>query len=108
MRAFFDDLSDRPSCYKCAFKKQYHESDFTIWDCFIAEEFNKKLDDDKGTSRMLINTSKAIKIFEEIKSDFYFENIEVERLVKGVKEMTYSVNIPANRDKFFEDINKME
>lgn len=108
LRAFFGDLSDRPSCYKCAFKKQYHESDFTIWDCFIAEEFDKKLDDDKGTSRMLLNTAKAIKIFENIKLDFNFENIEIQKLVKGVKEMNNSVNVPSNRKNFFYDINKLD
>ena len=108
LRAFFGDLSDRPSCYKCAFKKQYHESDFTIWDCFIAEEFDKKLDDDKGTSRVLLNTTKAMKIFENIKLDFNFENIEIQKLVKGVKEMTNSVNVPSNRKNFFYDINKLD
>lgn len=108
LRAFFGDLSDRPSCYKCAFKKQYHESDFSIWDCFIAEEFDKKLDDDKGTSRMLLNTPKAMNIFEDIKDDFNFDVINVETLVKGVKEMTNSVKVPSNRKNFFKDIDKMD
>lgn len=108
LRAFFGDLSDRPSCYDCVFKKQFHESDFTIWDCFVAENFDKSLDDDKGTSRILVNSKKGNEIFEEIKSNFNYKEIEVEELVSNVKEMLNSVELPTKREQFFKDINKME
>lgn len=108
LRAFFGDLSDRPSCYKCAFKKQYHESDFTIWDCFIAENFDKKLDDDRGTSRVLVNTNKGKEIFNAISDKYNYTKISVDMLVKNVKEMLYSVNYPEKREEFFKDINEME
>lgn len=108
LRAFFGDLSDRPSCYNCVFKKQEHESDFTIWDCFIAENFDKTLDDDAGTSRMLINTEKGKEIFENIKDNFYYTKVNVGDLTKDVKEMLCSVNLPEGRKEFFEDIKNME
>lgn len=108
LRAFFGDLSDRPSCYKCAFKKLEHESDFTIWDCFIAEKFDKTLDDDVGTSRMLINTEKGNKIFDKIKENFCYTKVDVEELTKDVKEMLNSVNLPNERKNFFSDINEMK
>lgn len=107
LRAFFGDLSDRPSCYACKFKKQCHESDFTIWDCFITENFDKSLDDDKGTSRVLINTNKGREIFEKIKSNFKCIEVKPEDAVKNVKEMLHSVNVNSNRKKFFEDINSL-
>lgn len=108
LRAFFGDLSDRPSCYDCAFKKLYHESDFTIWDCFIAENFDKKLDDDKGTSRVLVNSNKGKIVFDKIKDEFDYTEINVKELTKDVKEMYNSVSFPSRREKFFDDINKME
>lgn len=108
LRAFFGDLSDRPSCYECAFKKQNHESDFTIWDCFVAEKFDKNLDDDKGTSRVLVNSKKGKEIFDEIKKEFNYTEVEVDILTQNVKEMLHSVNIPKNRKSFFEDLNKMK
>ena len=108
LRAFFGDLSDRPSCYNCVFKKQEHESDFTIWDCFIAENFDKTLDDDAGTSRMLINTEKGKEIFENIKDNFYYTKVNVGDLTKDVKEMLCSVNLPEERKEFFKDIKNME
>ena len=108
LRAFFGDLSDRPACYNCKFKKQYRLSDFTIWDCFTVENFDKNLDDDKGTTRVLIHSEKGKEIFEKIKEKFYYKEIEVTKLVKNVKEMYKSVNMNKNRKEFFYDINRLE
>ena len=107
LRAFFGDLSDRPSCYNCAFKKQYRVSDFTIWDCFTVENFEKSLDDDKGTTRILIHSKKGEELFEHIKCKFYYKKVEEEALVKNVKEMYSSVSMNLKRNDFFKDINQM-
>lgn len=108
LRAFFSDLSDRPSCYDCKFKKQYRVSDFTIWDCFGVENFDKSLDDDKGTTRVLIHTENANKIFEKIKGKFKVCEVEPEKLVENVKEMYHSVSENPKRKEFFNDINEIE
>ena len=105
LRAFFSDICDRPSCYKCKFKKRYRVSDFTIWDCFITGLLAKELDDDKGTTRVLIHSAKGNDIFDIIKSDFRYKNICVDLLIKDVYEMFYSVKYNNNRIKFMHDIN---
>ena len=51
----------RPSCYNCPFKKRYRVSDLTIWDCFSVYDFDKEMDDDKGTTRVLCHTDKGQK-----------------------------------------------
>lgn len=107
LRAFFGDLSDRPSCYDCKFKKQCHVSDFTIWDCFIVDNFDKNLDDDKGTSRILINTENGRNIFEKIKENFNYTEVKTYSLVKNVKEMLQSVEMNEKRTNFFKDLNEM-
>lgn len=58
-RVFFSDICDRPSCYNCVFKKRYRVSDFTIWDCYSIFQFDRDMDDDKGTTRVLIHTEKG-------------------------------------------------
>ena len=108
LRAFFGDLSDRPACYECKFKKQNRVSDFTIWDCFTIADFSERLDDDKGTSRVLIHTEHGKEIFQKIKDDFCYEQVSVEALVNNVREMYYSVNKNKKREQFFIDINQME
>ena len=107
LRAFFGDLSDRPSCYNCAFKKQYRESDLTIWDCFTVENFDKRLDDDKGTTRILIHSKKGIQLFETIKENFMLLEIQPSDIVNGVNEMYNSVTKNIKREEFFIDINNL-
>ena len=68
MRAFFANMSVRPSCYQCAFKKRYRNTDFTIWDCFDVDKFSKELDNDKGVTRILAHSDLANIILKESSS----------------------------------------
>lgn len=107
LRAFFDDMIDRPACYSCNFKKRYRRSDFTLWDCFSVYDFNKNLDDDKGTSRVLVHSKKGNKIFDEIKTMINVYEVDPEKIVYGVKEMFSSVCPNNKRDVFFADALKL-
>lgn len=107
LRAFFSNICDRPSCYKCKFKKQNRESDITIWDCFEVEKYNKKLDDDKGTTRVLTNTVKGKKIIEELAKDNIVEEISIDKAVNGFFAMFQSVKYNDKREEFFKDCNNL-
>ena len=107
LRAFFKNISDRPSCFNCRFKKINRVSDITIWDCFITERFSKRLDDDKGTTRILLHSEKARKLFENIKKDFEFEEVNPDIVVKDVKEMYRSTIESKKRKEFFEDMQEL-
>lgn len=103
-RAFFSDICDRPCCYQCLFKKRYRESDFTIWDCFQVGRFSKKLDNDRGATRVLIHSKKGIQFFETIKEQLEYVCVEPEKIVKGSKEMFYSVPWNEKRKAFMNDV----
>lgn len=66
LRMFFSGLITRESCDQCPYRED-HVSDFTIWDCFAIKEYVPEFDDDKGTTRMRINTNKGMEIFQQIK-----------------------------------------
>ncbi len=106
-RAFFSDICDRPSCYSCVFKKRYRISDFSLWDCYNVYDFDKSMDDDKGTTRILIHSEKGRKIFDEIRESLVAKEVDSDILTKGVREMTHSVNTNVKRVEFFNDANKM-
>lgn len=107
LRAFFCNICDRPSCYDCRFKKRYRVSDFTIWDCYTVYDFDKRLDDDKGTTRVLIHSEKGKKVFEQIKNKISFVQISPNKLTAGVKEMFESVAENTNREQFFTEAEKL-
>ncbi len=106
LRAFFNNLSDRPSCYDCRFKKRYRRSDFTIWDCFSVEKFTKMLDG-KGTTRVLVQSDKGHMIMNEIMPDLRSVKVHPDNLVAEVREMFHSVPINPYRSEFFADCNSM-
>ena len=107
LRAFFSGLAIRPSCENCKFKKQYRISDFTMWDCFNVENFNKKMDDNIGTTRLLVQSEKGRKIFEAIKSSLDYTKVENTIIIRDSRELIRTTNNNPNRLKFFEDLNTL-
>lgn len=103
LRAFFSNICDRPACYECSFKKRYRVSDFTIWDCFPVYKFDKSMDDDKGTTRLLVHSDRGRRIFTSIKEQFRYTRVDADELTKNVREMFYSVPVNPERDSFFSD-----
>lgn len=108
LRAFFTDLSVRPSCYACHFKKRYRPSDFTLWDCWNAWAFSKDFDSDLGTTKVICHSKSARKMLSTIADKALIKQVDVDRLVAGEKEMFESVSIPSNRDAFFRDCREIE
>ena len=106
LRAFFSNMSPRPSCFSCAFKKRYRRVDFTLWDCFNVKKFYKPFDNDKGVTRILAHTQKSLRILEQL-NNCHIVEIDVEKAVEGVKEMYYSEPENPKREAFIKDLNRM-
>jgi acetyltransferase-like isoleucine patch superfamily enzyme len=65
------------------------------------------LDDDLGTSMVLINSNKGLKFFEEIKHSILFRQVEFESILPGNIALTTSLDLPkVKRECFFQDLNK--
>lgn len=107
LRAFFHNLSDRPSCYHCHFKKRYRVSDLTLWDCFSIEKFTKQMDGN-GTTCVLAHSIKGKDLMNEIKNDIRIIDVDADKLVIGVREILHSIPQNPKRPDFFKDCNNME
>ncbi len=80
LKSFFEGLSSRPSCYKCHFKTLERCSDFTIYDCWNAEKLvNNLIDDDKGFTNLIVQSSKGEKILEEIKDKYELYSVDLKK-----------------------------
>jgi len=64
MRIFLDNVILRPSCYTCKAKGGRSHSDLTIADFWGIHKLNPEMDDDLGTSLVLIYTEKGASIFD--------------------------------------------
>lgn len=79
-----------------------------MWDCFDVEKYNKKFDDDKGTTRILTNSEKGYKLIKKLKQKNNVEEIRVDEATKGFLAMFQSVKYNYNREKFLSDAKTME
>lgn len=59
MRAFLSNLILRPSCHNCQAKQGRSHSDITIADFWGINNEMPEMDDDKGTSLVLVNTERG-------------------------------------------------
>lgn len=64
MRAFLSDMILRPSCYNCQAKCGRSKSDITIADYWGIDQVHPQMDDDKGTSLLIIRTEKGQKALD--------------------------------------------
>ncbi len=101
----------RPSCYDCKFKGFPRIADISLADFWGIEKIkgvDQSLDDDIGTSLVLINSEKGERFFEAIKPKLKFVELPYKTALDGNKALVESLPKPKiDREKFFEDVNAM-
>lgn len=97
----------RPSCYDCQFKELPRRGDITLADFWGIEKINPKLDQNKGTSMILINSQKGEELFDNIKEGLDFEEIKSEKVFNENVCMKESVKETKERKEVFNNIDKL-
>lgn len=108
MQFFLKNLSLRPSCYHCAFKGTIRQSDFTLGDFWGIENVLPEMDDGKGTSLLLVNSSKGQKVLQEISKNIYYQQVNVEEAVPYNASIIKSPEMPKNRTHFMKELSNDE
>ena len=97
----------RPSCYNCHFKGFPQKADITLADFWGIENLDIKMDQDKGTSLVMINSEKGKRLFNAIKDKIIFKEFTLEEAKKGNPALSSSLeSAKPNRKQFFEDLDK--
>lgn len=107
MLMFLRNYSLRPSCYSCMVKDLESMADFTIADFWGIQNIDAELDDDKGTSLVLIQTEKARKLFEKLSNNYICKKVSFEMSIAYNTPYYKSCPRPVERDNFFNDVNSM-
>ncbi|MDY4576843.1 MAG: Coenzyme F420 hydrogenase/dehydrogenase, beta subunit C-terminal domain [Anaerobutyricum hallii] len=108
MRMFLDNLDLRPSCYSCVFKEIPRISDVTIGDSWGVENYMPDMDDDKGTSVILVHSSNGEKIFQEIRKNLIVNEVGLDVAVSPTADSRKSVTMHPNRNKYLEGVKRGE
>lgn len=105
MSMFLDDYCLRPSCYACK-AKEANLSDLTVGDLWGIQEIVPTLNDDKGTSVVMVRSEKGAKIFDAIKSKGIYETVSYDAVVEHNPAERKSVARPSQRENFYKDLDQ--
>ena len=105
-RGYHTNVFCRPSCYTCQSQGFPRIADITIADFWGIERIDKNLDNNIGTSMILLNSKKGENFFELAKDDLEFIETKFESILAGNGALTSPIS-PAkiNREQFFKDLN---
>ncbi|MBU3159860.1 Coenzyme F420 hydrogenase/dehydrogenase, beta subunit C-terminal domain [Clostridium frigoris] len=105
MKGFLQNLYLRPSCYDCKSKSLNRLSDITIGDFWGIENIVPELDDDKGTSLILVNSDKGKTMFNQLRDKMILKQVNCDEAIKYNSSAIESVPINSKRDKFFKNLD---
>lgn len=107
-KAFLQNACLRDSCYNCSFKKWDRFSDITIGDFWGMDNIAPEMNDNKGTSLVIINSEKGKKIFDNVKLNSVYQEVDINEAIKGNPSFVKSVKKNKNTDNFFENLDYIE
>lgn len=108
MKLFLGNICLRPSCHDCKFKELERSSDLSIGDSWGIENYKPHMDDDKGTSVVLVHTDKGHKFFDNIKDRMLYEEAEIDKILPPTADSRKSVKMHVKRKQFFNMLEQGE
>lgn len=110
-RGYHMNVFERPSCYECKFKGFPRISDITLGDFWGIDKVDATLEQNLGTSLIMINSKKGEKFFEEVKNKLVIKPFHVEDIIPGNKTAILGGTLPypvhINRKDFFKDLDNL-
>jgi len=105
--AYHGNIVSRPSCYDCQFKGFPRMADITVadfWGCEKKTNY-KELDDNAGTSAVIINNQHGLEFFKKIEKRIKCIPAQIEDMIPGNLALITSQKTPAaDRERFFYDL----
>ena len=106
IKAFLSDICLRPSCSNCLFKGIRRQSDITLADFWGIQNVLPEMDDDKGTSLVLVHSEKGKTIFDTLYDKIKCQVVDTNVVAKYNSASVKSVTVNDKREKFLRDIRK--
>lgn len=96
-------LINRPSCYSCRFTSYTRCSDITMGDFWNIGKVAPEMNDNRGTSQVLINSAKGDEWFRKCRKDII--SLECQKEDVWQPHLEYSDKMPAHRKRFWDAFN---
>ena len=104
MRGFLSNLCLRPSCYDCKFKDKIRQSDITLADFWGIQHVLPEMNDNKGTSLVIVNSKVGRELIERISDKITVKSANLEEAMKHNTAMISSAFCPSDRESYMETV----
>ncbi len=108
MKAFLKNSCLRESCYQCHFKRNYRISDITLADFWGINKVDSSMNDEKGTSIVIINSENGQELFDLIKGSCKYKEIKLEQVKQFNPAYVKSAVKDSKYDEFYKNIDNTE
>ena len=102
MKLFVGDYINRTSCGNCHIKGYNRMSDITLGDFWGIWEIDPGMDDDKGTSLILLHSNKAHQLFCVISNHICYKSVPLEETSRMNQSLLYASAANKKRDEYIE------
>ena len=102
--SFMYGMTSRYSCYECPFARIPRQGDITLADYWGVKEFFPEIDDSKGVSMILVNSSNGQKVWNAVKVDNIFEKSRKEAAAKCNENLIGPTSMPIIRTRAYKEI----
>ena len=106
MQIFLKDIALRKSCYECPCRGIARLSDITLADFWGVQNELPEMDDDKGTSLVLIHSLVGKKTFVELEN-CEIREIPLEIVTRLNKSVEKSSSMPKTRSSFYTNLTEL-
>ena len=106
MGMFLGNIDLRPSCHACHFKGFPRISDMTIGDCWGIENHMPDMDDDKGTSVIMVHSSNGKRMLEGVRGNLRLREANLDTVLPPTADSRKSVEMHPNRKIYWEEVKR--
>lgn len=110
-RGYHANVFERPSCYECKFKGIPRISDITLGDFWGIGSVDPSLEQNLGTSLVMINSEKGEKYFDIIRDKLVIKEFSLDDIVPGNRTAIMGGKLPypagIDRNEFFKALDEM-
>lgn len=104
--AFIKNKILRKSCYKCNHKTLDRKSDITLGDFWGISSIAPEMNDDKGTSLILVHTEKGQKLIRQIEPSAKVRKVDTQIAIKHNPSAVKTAPMPKVRETIYDEIDK--
>lgn len=104
--AFLKGYSLRESCGSCSFATSNRVGDVTIGDFWRIWDYDKALDDRKGTSLCMVNSVKGTWLVEDIFREAVMREVPLNIAIKGNRTLDKHTDLPPERRQFLMNLHE--